>query len=72
MIRSRTVLPENNFLFLDMCRKEGGGGKILGICTVGRNFSGHSMRGEAGSVPAFRVARDKRCVEEAAKTDWGI
>ena len=29
-------------------------------------------RGEAGSVPAFGVARDKRCVGDAAKIDWGI
>ena len=47
-------------------------GRFWVYVLLGRNFSGHSMRGEAGSVPAFRVARDKRCVEEAAKTDWGI
>ena len=29
-------------------------------------------RGEAGSVPAFRVARDKRCVGDSAKIDWGM
>lgn len=28
-------------------------GEILSICTVGRNSSGHSVRGKAGSVPAF-------------------
>ena len=44
---------------LHMCRRDGGNGRNLGICTVGRNSSGHSsLRGEAGSVPASRVARD--------------
>ena len=57
------------FFVLDVCRKDGGSGKIrvyvLVAGTLPATVSG--VRPKAGSVPAFRVTRDKRCVGDAAK-----
>ncbi len=45
-------------------------GENLGICTVGRNSSGHSRGVRPVLFRPLGVARDKRCVGDAAKIDW--
>ena len=52
---------------LDMSRTVGGKRRNVGICTVGRKSSGHSVRGEAGSVPAFRLQEISNALEVNSK-----
>lgn len=63
--------PRNVFCVGDVeerwCKPEKSGNKYFG-----RKSSGHSERGEAGSVPASRVATDKECFKNAAKIKWDI